>query len=184
MESFVFSGQKGDVPFPAGLRVEIIDLVVDLLTETEEKGYLMVPGWCWGFGCRAIRGSYIPSNHSWGLALDINAPVNPLGATHWEIPNWVGALWNQYGFRWGGDYSGRKDAMHFEFMGTPKDAQEMTAKAKETLVSLNVEQENQLKWVEGYQKYMRGEKEPAKVGPVKRGWNDARIACEGSPPSH
>jgi hypothetical protein len=184
MESFIFHGKKGDVPFPAGLRVEIIDLTVDLLSETEEKGYLMVPGWCWGYGCRAIRGSNVASNHSWGLAVDLNAPVNPLGATSFDMPSWVGALWNQYGFRWGGDYSGRKDAMHFEFMGTPEEAKEMTTKAKETLVSLNATQENQLKWVEGYQSYMRGEKEPKKVGPVKRGWNDAKIAVEGKVPAH
>jgi thiamine monophosphate kinase len=69
-------------------------------------------------------------------------------------------------------------------MGTPADAAAMTAKAKEMLVSLNKEQENQLKWVEGFQRYMRGEKEPAKEGPVKRGWNDARIAVEGKVPAH
>jgi hypothetical protein len=184
MESFVFSGQNGGIAFPAGLRIEVIDLCVALLTETEERGYLMHPGWCWGYGCRAIRGTSVPSNHSWGLAVDLNAPVNPLGAISWEMPAWVGPLWNEYGWRWGGNYSGRKDAMHFEFMGTPADAAAMTAKAKEMLVSLNKEQENQLKWVEGFQRYMRGEKEPAKEGPVKRGWNDARIAVEGKVPAH
>ncbi len=186
MESFAFSGKLGDVAFPAGLHVHIIDLALHLLTETEERGYLMHPGWCWGFGCRAIKGIVpsIASNHSWGLALDINAPTNGLGSTHSDMPSWMPDLWNSYGFRWGGDYTGRKDPMHYEFMGTPIDAVSMTEKAREDLVSLTAEQANDLKWVEGFQKYMRGEKEPSKVGPVKRGWNDARISVEGRPPAH
>ncbi len=186
MESFTFNGQNGNIAFPEGLRVEIIDLVELLLVETEDKGYWMKPGWCWGFGCRPIKGIVpsVPSNHSWGLALDINAPANPLGGTTTDMPSWMPNLWNEYGFRWGGDYSGRKDPMHYEYMGSPRDALIDTQRAREMLVSLTVEQANDLKWVEGYQKYMRGEKEPSKAGPVKRGWNDARISVEGRPPAH
>jgi D-alanyl-D-alanine carboxypeptidase len=39
-------------------------------------------------------------------------------------------LWNAYGFRWGGDYPTSKDWMHFEFMGMPEDARELTEKAR------------------------------------------------------
>jgi hypothetical protein len=186
MESFAFNGINGLIAFPAGVRVEIIDLVSCLLTETEGRGYVLHPGWCWGFGCRAIKGLVpaVASNHSWGLALDINAPDNPLGGTSTDMPSWMPDLWNEYGFRWGGDYSGRKDPMHYEFMGTPLDAEAMTVRAREMLVSLTTEQANDLKWVEGFQKYMRGEKEPSKIGPVKRGWNDAKISVEGRPPAH
>jgi murein L,D-transpeptidase YcbB/YkuD len=36
-------------------------------------------------------------------------------------------LWKSKQFRWGGDYSRRKDAMHYEFMGTPGDAARLIA---------------------------------------------------------
>jgi hypothetical protein len=182
--SFAFEGKLGAVAFPAGLRTEIVDLISHLLTETEDRGYLLHPGWCWGFGCRAIRGANVPSNHSWGLAVDINAPANPLGSTTSDMPSWIGPLWNQYGFRWGGNYHGRLDNMHFEFMGTPQDAEAMTMKARETLVTLTNEQAAELDWVKGFQSYMRGENEPKHSGPVRRGWNDAKVAVEGRPPAH
>jgi hypothetical protein len=186
MVPLIFEGKLGTVPFPAGCRAEVLDLVQHLLVETEERGYLIHPGWCWGYANRAIKGIYPPvaSNHSWGIALDINAPTNPLGGSHGDMPGWMGDLWNDYGFRWGGDYISRKDWMHYEFMGSPTDAALMTEKARNNLVSLTNEQADQLKWVEGYQRYMRGEKEPLKPGPVKRGWNDAQIAVEGKVPAH
>lgn len=109
-------------------------LIALLCDETERRGYNLVPGWCWGFACRAIRGSSSPSNHSWGLAVDLNAPTNPMTSPlKTDMPGWMPELWNSYGFRWGGDYSGRKDAMHYEFMGSPADARGMTKKALWTL---------------------------------------------------
>ena len=39
-------------------------------------------------------------------------------------------LWNKYGFAWGGAYKHlRKDPMHFEFMGSPHDADDKTQAA-------------------------------------------------------
>ena len=46
-----------------------------------------------------------------------------------DIPAWMVAMWNRYGFAWGGHYTGTPDAMHFEFMGTPAQADQMTALA-------------------------------------------------------
>ena len=120
-----------DVAIPAGVRPEIHDLVLLLLRESEIRGYINLrPGWCWGFACRPIKKSTgeltdVPSNHSWALALDLNAPENGFGASTHAIPDEMGKLWNRYGFRWGGDYSSTKDWMHFEFMGTPTDARAM-----------------------------------------------------------
>ncbi|HET7713816.1 MAG TPA: M15 family metallopeptidase [Patescibacteria group bacterium] len=66
------------------------------------------------------------SNHSWGLALDVNAPANPMtsdGVVHTNLPPNAGKIAKRYGFIWGGDYTGtRKDPMHFEFAGTKKNA--------------------------------------------------------------
>lgn len=107
---------------------EIALLVVLLCDETERLGYDLIPGWNWGAACRAIRGSSTASNHSWALALDLNAPENPMGPRNGKIRRHpkVIALWKRFGFGWGGDYSGRADDMHMEFLGTPADAKRYT----------------------------------------------------------
>lgn len=119
------------------LHREISELAALLLDETERLGYDLIVGWNWGSSCRAIRGSSSPSNHSWGLALDLNAPENPMGPRTGAIrrhPHVI-ALWKRYGFRWGGDYSGRADDMHFEFLGTPDDAKRFTELARKKLAT-------------------------------------------------
>jgi len=56
---------------------DIHELVSLLCQETERRGYGINPKWSWGYASRPIAGTRVPSNHSWGLAIDINAPVNP-----------------------------------------------------------------------------------------------------------
>lgn len=113
------------------VRNEIKVLVALLCDETERLGYNLVPGWSWGYACRKIRGSSNWSNHAWGLAVDLNAPENPMGPRNGKIRRHpkVIAVWKRYGFFWGGDYSGRADDMHFEYLGTPADANRHTALA-------------------------------------------------------
>lgn len=132
MVSLVVAG----VSFPAGCRPEVHDLATILLLESERRGYVNLhPGWCWGYANRPITGTTdVPSNHSWGLALDIDAPQNGYGSSSHTIDAPMGKLWNEYGWRWGGDYtSSPKDWMHFEFMGTPADARDLTDKAAREL---------------------------------------------------
>ncbi|TAP26873.1 hypothetical protein EYR88_00440 [Arthrobacter sp. S41] len=83
----------------------------------------IVKGWSWGYAKRDVReASGIPSEHQTGWAIDINAPVHGLGlvntfsnsdesAIHRILKDLGGAV------RWGGDYGGRKDEMHFELQG-------------------------------------------------------------------
>lgn len=116
------------------VRSEVKVLVALLCDETERRGYNLVPGWCWGYACRKIRGSSSWSNHAWGLAVDLNAPTNPMTSTlKTDMPGWMPELWNSYGFRWGGSYARRPDAMHYEFLGTPAEAKAMTTKAQAVL---------------------------------------------------
>jgi hypothetical protein len=107
------------------VRSEIAPLVQRLVADLERQHGPFHLGQCWGFANRAIRGSSTPSNHSWGLAIDLDAPSNPMttnpGARH-TIGSYASGVAARYGFRWGGDYVGRKDYMHFEFMGTPASA--------------------------------------------------------------
>ncbi len=66
-------------------------------------------------GCyypRFIAGSTTLSNHSFGLALDLNVPGNQRG-TVGEIDREVVAIFKKWGFAWGGDW-GYTDPMHFE----------------------------------------------------------------------
>lgn len=124
--------------FPNGVRREVATLMGLLLQETARRGYLAHKGWCWGYENRAITNfPDQPSLHSWGLAIDINAPANPYHSTLiTDMPGWMPRLWAQFGFRWGGTYPGNKDAMHYEFMGTPSDASMMTVKAQALFVPL------------------------------------------------
>ncbi|HEX7717137.1 MAG TPA: M15 family metallopeptidase [Marmoricola sp.] len=76
----------------------------------------------WGYAYRPIRGySSTLSNHSSGTAMDLDAPRHPLG----KVGTWTAKqvvkihkrlAWRLYrgAIRWGGDYHGRKDEMHFE----------------------------------------------------------------------
>lgn len=108
---------------------DLAPLIGDLLDRTMRGGYKLVSGWCWGYSNRPIAGTSTPSNHSWGLAVDLNAPTNPMmSPLRTDMPRWMVEMWKDLGFRWGGDYTGRKDAMHFEFMGTPADATRLAPK--------------------------------------------------------
>lgn len=117
------------------VRQEIAELVGLLCEQTMKRGYRLVPGWCWGYACRKIRGSNSWSNHAWGLAVDLNAPKNPMSSRLiTDMPDWMPVMWKSYGFRWGGDYRGRKDAMHYEFTGSVQDAKAYTERARRQLV--------------------------------------------------
>lgn len=106
------------------VRREIGLLVQGFVNEIVARGYpvVQVPD-DWGFSCRPVRGTKYPSNHSWGLAIDINATRNPQSRVLvTDMPQWMPEVAAKWGFAWGGNYQTRPDAMHFEFMGTPSDA--------------------------------------------------------------
>lgn len=115
-------------------RTEIAPLVAGLVLELgEARRQLFRADWCWGFACRAISGTDIPSNHSWGLAVDLDAPENPYMSTsaHAEphplrksyggkllrstMPLNAAEIASKWGFYWGGLYTTKPDPMHFEF---------------------------------------------------------------------
>lgn len=73
----------------------------------------------WGHAYRDVREGASLSNHASGTAIDLNATRHPLGKVGTFTATQVAALRKilaRYGgvIRWGGDYSGRKDEMHFE----------------------------------------------------------------------
>lgn len=121
------------VSFVGGVHPRLHELLEIVWTEGIARGYELKaqPTQTWGFAWRAIRGSTSPSNHSSGTAVDANSAFNWLGRSDGgDVPRWLVELFNRYGFRWGGDYSGRKDPMHWEFMGEPDDAEILTKEAR------------------------------------------------------
>jgi D-alanyl-D-alanine carboxypeptidase len=98
----------GGVSFPGGVHRDVAGLMEALLAASVEQGWLTLKdGWCWGYANRPIKtptGGFTdtPSNHSWGLAIDVNAPENPFGGTTHAIPEEMGDFWETWGFRWGG----------------------------------------------------------------------------------
>ncbi|HMG42844.1 MAG TPA: M15 family metallopeptidase, partial [Acidimicrobiales bacterium] len=92
-----------------GLRLpihrELAPLATLLMDITEALGYDIRPDWTWGYSCRAVAGTNVPSAYSWGTAVDINAPVNPRKRPlTTNIPRNVRDMWKGNGFRWGGDF--------------------------------------------------------------------------------
>lgn len=72
-----------------------------------------------GYNYRPIAGSTSVSNHGSGTAMDLRWNDHPLGAAGTFTPPQATAIRKQLAFyegviRWGGDYSSRKDEMHFE----------------------------------------------------------------------
>lgn len=120
--------------YPQGVHYELAELAQIIIDACEADGFLLVPGWCWGYANRAIAGTEVASNHSQGRALDHNAPHNPY-TVPWQqpdeehsMPDWAGATWEHYGWRWGGPAYG--DWMHTEFLGDVDDARRMLELAR------------------------------------------------------
>lgn len=70
------------------------------------------------FQIRKQRGSFFADSlHSWGLAVDINAAWNRLGAKPTMSPELV-KCFTDAGFEWGGGWR-RPDGMHFQLARLP-----------------------------------------------------------------
>jgi len=68
------------------------------------------------YNVRNISGSNSWSNHSWACAIDLSPATNGFNTGHGTIGTVVVEAFKRQGARWGGDYHGRKDPMHFEFV--------------------------------------------------------------------
>lgn len=108
------------VAFPGGVKSGDVATVFGYLAgQFHVRVEALVDGWCWGHNYRPVTGGGAVSNHGSGTAIDINAPRHPYGSANTftaaqrqtihtilaEVSSVV---------RWGGDYAGTKDEMHFE----------------------------------------------------------------------
>jgi hypothetical protein len=122
------------VTFPNGFRRgHIYTIFSYLFRRFDAEVESLVPGWCWGWHVKGIEGSSAISNHASGTAGDVNAPKHVLGKRGTFRPAQVRSIRSLLSFfegtvRWGGDYVGRADDMHFEFIGDAGDAARIAAK--------------------------------------------------------
>ncbi len=72
-----------------------------------------------GYNCRTVKdtngkdtGKY--SNHSWGIAIDLNPKTNPYSPNlTTDMPADLVNIWKDNGWGWGGDWGNSKDPQHF-----------------------------------------------------------------------
>ena len=88
----------------------------------------------WAYAYRDVRGSdSVLSNHSSGTAIDLNATKHPLGMRNTFTKQQaviIRELCKKYGIRWGEDYKGRIDPMHFEVIETPEQVKQRIKEMK------------------------------------------------------
>jgi hypothetical protein len=108
------------VEFPNGWLKGDVDVVfTHLIGRLHREVEPLDDGGCWGWFVKNIEGSTSISNHASGTAIDYNAPAHPMGVRntysagarakiHAILADLDGVV------RWGGDYTGRPDDMHFE----------------------------------------------------------------------
>lgn len=106
---------------PGGAKFTVATSAADkfqgLINDLEAGGYQIDPKVSGGYNPRVIAGTNTPSQHAYGLAIDVNSDRNAQGAkTASDIPADVArALASKYGLTWGGDWHGStRDPMHFE----------------------------------------------------------------------
>lgn len=85
------------------------------------------------YNCRRVTGGTTYSLHAYGIAIDLNWQTNPysrylrtdmLRYGDGRMPNRIQAIRTNNGrqvWRWGGYFSGYKDAMHYEICCSPAD---------------------------------------------------------------
>lgn len=107
--------RRGDVAEVFMYLIERFDREVEDVDEARGQ-----PQDDWGYAFRPIRGQSTGySNHSSATAVDLNATRHPIGRRGTFSAKQVNAIHNILNdldgvIRWGGDYSGRPDEMHFE----------------------------------------------------------------------
>jgi D-alanyl-D-alanine carboxypeptidase-like protein len=111
-----------DVKLPQGVRHGDVATVLHYVgSQFDTHVEPLHAGSCWGYAYRHIESSASLSNHASGTAIDLNAARHPTGARGTFSAAKVAAIRTILHFcqgvvRWGGDYTGRKDEMHFEIV--------------------------------------------------------------------
>jgi D-alanyl-D-alanine carboxypeptidase len=109
--------RRVDLLGPVTCNVELFPALDAAMDELRRRGLSsLVRSFSGCYAARTVqRVATAPlSHHSWGAAVDINAPQNPYGARPTQDPRLV-AVMEAHGFTWGGRWT-VPDGMHFEFV--------------------------------------------------------------------
>jgi hypothetical protein len=114
---------RGRVPILGTVRCHrlLIPLVRSVLTEIEEAGLsdtIDPAGYAGCWNARLTNRQDAVSRHSWGIAIDLNFPDNPVGSAGMMHPELVDAF-ARHGFTWGGTWL-LTDPTHFEAVILPE----------------------------------------------------------------
>lgn len=128
---------------------DLAALTAGLLAATREvHGYVLHQDQTGGFVCRPIGGTRTASNHSISTALDINWRENEFSySPRYTLPRSVIDMWRMNGWSWGGDWSGKKDTMHFEWVRSREVARQYTERFYQTVEELSTEQDALLRQI-------------------------------------
>lgn len=111
------------VGFPGGVKAgDVATVLGHVAAQIHLRVEKLVDGWCWGHNYRKNRNSNNLSCHSSGTAIDVNAPRHPngkRGTFKADQVKTIRAILAEVApvVRWGGDFSGTPDEMHFEIVG-------------------------------------------------------------------
>lgn len=148
------------VPFVPGIRDDdaVATVLGYVVTEYAKRVEQLASPGCWGFAFRAnVNSPDSLSNHASGTAVDVNAPFHPNGVrttatfTPTQIVT-VHAILAEvdHAIRWGGDFAGTPDAMHFEVNVTPAELATVARRLRteeEANMPLNAEDLKQIREV-------------------------------------
>lgn len=125
-----------NINFPQGVKSGDVETVLMYVAEQFHKNVEpLKDGWCWGFHYKQIEGSQTLSNHASGTAIDLNAPEHPIGKSGTFSSKQVTAIRKILAYcggavRWGGDYTQRKDEMHFEIVKNAAEVKKLADKIR------------------------------------------------------
>lgn len=124
------------VEFPNGWLKGDVDVIFTyLIGRLHREVERLDDGGCWGWFVKNIEGSSSISNHASGTAIDYNAPAHPMGVRNTYSSakrSKIRAILDDLDgvVRWGGDYSGRPDDMHFEINKNAAAVRKVAARIK------------------------------------------------------
>lgn len=109
-----------ELPGIPGRKLYVNRDIVEPLTKALSAVAVLCPDYkiktigCWNVRYKRTATKQV-SLHALGLAVDINAEQNPLSpALVTDMPGEFVEAFKKEGFTWGGEFSGIKDAMHFQ----------------------------------------------------------------------
>lgn len=182
------------VSFPGGVRGGNVEVVLRYVLEQFDRRVEVLKQelGCWGFAYRQNRNANNLSCHSSGTAVDANAVRHPNGkrrtfttAQVTEIRRILAEVGGVV--KWGGDFTGTPDEMHFEVSGTPAEvsivARRLKNRASLEEPDMTPEQAKQLEEVHKMLKALTAPRRPDKKDTDQNhlGLGDVLTAVEKGP---